>query len=135
MASAIVAMLNQFSYTWLAEGGEGIDIDFDEEQAIKTLADIWYHAIYWKPSPDAVEADDARPTGSTAPRSDRPPASDADERTERKPSCRAGSTSSNGEPARSATRWRSSTTVAVVSRTGRCSTGSSAAPAGGPPPE
>ena len=48
VASAIVAMLNQFSYTWLAEGGEGIDIDFDEEQAIKTLADIWYYAIYWK---------------------------------------------------------------------------------------
>ncbi len=62
VASAIVAMLNQFSYTWLAEGGEGIDIDFDEEQAIKTMADIWYHAIYWKPSPDAVEVDDARPT-------------------------------------------------------------------------
>ena len=66
VASAIVAMLNQFSYTWLAEGGEGIDIDFDEEQAIKTLADIWYHAIYWKPSADAVEAaaGDARPRTS-----------------------------------------------------------------------
>ena len=72
VASAIVAMLNQFSYTWLAEGGEGIDIDFDEEQAIKTMSDIWYHAIYWKPSPDAVEVDDARPTEEHR-AEDRPP--------------------------------------------------------------
>jgi AcrR family transcriptional regulator len=73
VASAIVAMLNQFSYTWLAEGGEALDIEFDEEQAIKTLADIWYHAIYWKPSADAVEAaaDGGRPDGE--PRTDGPP--------------------------------------------------------------
>lgn len=49
VGSAVVAMLNQFSYVWLAEGGEAVDVDFDEEQAIQTLAEVWYRSIYWKP--------------------------------------------------------------------------------------
>ena len=47
LASAIVAMLNQFAYVWLAQGGEAIEMDFDDERAIETLADIWYRAVYW----------------------------------------------------------------------------------------
>jgi AcrR family transcriptional regulator len=47
-ASAIVAMLNQFSFTWLAQGGDG-DRPLDAETAIDTLATLWYHAVYWKP--------------------------------------------------------------------------------------
>jgi AcrR family transcriptional regulator len=47
VGSAIVAMLNQFAYVWLAQGGEAVEMDFDEEEAIATLADVWYHSIYW----------------------------------------------------------------------------------------
>lgn len=46
-ASAIVAMLNQFCYDRLAGSGEGAGID--DEAAVRTLADIWYRAIYWRP--------------------------------------------------------------------------------------
>jgi AcrR family transcriptional regulator len=54
VGSAVVAMLNQFSYVWLAEGGEAVDVDFDEEQAIQTLAEVWYRAIYWKPDNSSI---------------------------------------------------------------------------------
>ena len=136
VASAIVAMLNQFSYTWLAEGGEG-----DRHRLRRGAGDqdARRHLV----PRDLLEAERRRrrgrrrrcPPGRGAPRrgaTARPPATPADGL--RRPSCRAGSTYSNGEPARSATKWRSSTTADVASRTGRCSTGSSAAPAGGPPP-
>lgn len=43
-ATAIVAMLNQFCYDHLAG-----DADVDDEVAVRTLADLWYRAIYWKP--------------------------------------------------------------------------------------
>lgn len=46
IASAIVSMLNQFCYVWLAQGGEAIEIEFDEEEAIQVLADIWHNAVY-----------------------------------------------------------------------------------------
>lgn len=58
-ASAIVAMLNQFCFTWLAQGGDGPEPDahapsggaaaFGEEAAITTLVELWYHGLYWRP--------------------------------------------------------------------------------------
>jgi AcrR family transcriptional regulator len=53
-ASAIVAMLNQFCFTWLAQGGDGPvgeSAELDEEAAIATLVDLWYHGLYWRPEP------------------------------------------------------------------------------------
>ena len=43
-ARAIVAMLNMFCYENLANGRSA---DVDDEACIATLADAWYHAIYW----------------------------------------------------------------------------------------
>lgn len=45
-ASAIVSMLNMFCYEHLANGAAN---DVDDERCIETMADVWYHAIYWKP--------------------------------------------------------------------------------------
>lgn len=44
-ASVIVAMLNQFCYEQLANGGAARDVD--DEAAVRALADVWYRAIYW----------------------------------------------------------------------------------------
>jgi AcrR family transcriptional regulator len=49
-ASALASMLEHFAYVWLAGGGDDIKSRFDEERAIQTAAQLWYHAIYWKPS-------------------------------------------------------------------------------------
>lgn len=43
-AGAIVGMLNMFCYDNLANGRAA---DVDDEACIATLADAWYHAIYW----------------------------------------------------------------------------------------
>ncbi|WAC57920.1 TetR/AcrR family transcriptional regulator [Gordonia sp. SL306] len=45
-ARAIVSMLNMFCYDSLANGRAA---DVDDERCISTLADAWYHAVYWKP--------------------------------------------------------------------------------------
>lgn len=44
-ARAIVSMLNMFCYENLANGRAA---DVDDEACIATLADAWFHAIYWK---------------------------------------------------------------------------------------
>lgn len=49
-ATAIVAMLNQFCYDVLAGAGE--DADIDDEAVVRTLAEIWYRAIYWRADQD-----------------------------------------------------------------------------------
>lgn len=46
LASAIVSMLNQSCYTWLVTGDQSLDAPIGDEEAIRTLADIWYRAIY-----------------------------------------------------------------------------------------
>jgi AcrR family transcriptional regulator len=45
-ASALVAMLNQFCYDRLANGRA--EQSADDEACVRTLAQIWYRAIYWK---------------------------------------------------------------------------------------
>lgn len=50
IASAIVAMLNQFCYDKLANKGDARDVDDDE--AVGVIAEIWYRAIYWRPDAD-----------------------------------------------------------------------------------
>jgi len=53
-ASALASMLEHFAYVWLAGGGDDIKAPFDEERAIQTAAQLWYHALYWKPSASDV---------------------------------------------------------------------------------
>jgi len=55
-ASAIVAMLNQFCFVWLAQDGEAVEVEFDEAAAVETLTEVWYRTIYWKPGDDATKA-------------------------------------------------------------------------------
>ncbi len=47
-ASAIVAMLMQFSFTWLAQGGDD-DRRLTADEAIDTLTTLWYRSVYWRP--------------------------------------------------------------------------------------
>ncbi len=47
-ASAIVAMLVQFSFTWLAQGGDD-ERELAAEDAIETLTTLWYRSVYWTP--------------------------------------------------------------------------------------
>ena len=48
--SALSSMLEHFCYVWFHQGGDEIDIEFDETLAVETLASLWYHAIYWDPA-------------------------------------------------------------------------------------
>jgi AcrR family transcriptional regulator len=48
-ASALSSMIEHFCYVWLVQGGDAIGSALDETRAIATLADIWFHAIYWRP--------------------------------------------------------------------------------------
>ncbi|MFF3490470.1 TetR/AcrR family transcriptional regulator [Streptomyces sp. NPDC002795] len=45
-ACALVAMLNQFCYDRLANGRAEQGVD--DDACVRTLAQVWYHAIYWK---------------------------------------------------------------------------------------
>ncbi|MGX9213211.1 TetR/AcrR family transcriptional regulator [Mycobacteroides abscessus] len=47
-ASAIGAMLDYFCYVWLVEGGERGRSAVTDEEAIDTLARIWFNALWWK---------------------------------------------------------------------------------------
>lgn len=49
MASALSSMLEHHCYVWLAQGGDQGMKEFDEDEAIRTLSALWFHAIYWKP--------------------------------------------------------------------------------------
>ena len=56
VGSAIVAMLNHFTYIWLVDGGDVAGRELDEEAAIKTLTDTWYRSVSWRdPSSPAKE--------------------------------------------------------------------------------
>jgi len=46
-ASALSSMLEHFCLVWLAQGGDELDIEVDEERAVETLWTLWRHAIYW----------------------------------------------------------------------------------------
>ncbi|MGV0625649.1 TetR/AcrR family transcriptional regulator [Mycolicibacter minnesotensis] len=48
VGSAIVAMLNHFTYVWLVAGGDIAGRELDEDAAIKTLTDTWYHSVSWR---------------------------------------------------------------------------------------
>lgn len=48
VGSAIVAMLNNFTYVWLVAGGDVAGRELDDEAAIKTLTDTWYHSVSWR---------------------------------------------------------------------------------------
>lgn len=48
VGSAIVAMLNHFTYVWLVAGGDVAGRELDEETAIKTLTDTWYRSVSWR---------------------------------------------------------------------------------------
>jgi AcrR family transcriptional regulator len=50
--SALSSMIEHYCYVWLAQDGDSIDVEFDEQRAIETLVNIWYHAIYWRPDGD-----------------------------------------------------------------------------------
>ncbi len=47
-ASAIGAMMDYFCYVWLVEGGERGRSSVTDEEAIDTLARIWFNALWWK---------------------------------------------------------------------------------------
>lgn len=50
-ASALSSMLEHFCYVWLVQGGDGgRRKKVTTKQAVDTLADLWYHAIYWRPA-------------------------------------------------------------------------------------
>jgi AcrR family transcriptional regulator len=53
-AGAIGSMFEHFCYVLLAQGGAFRDRPFDDEDAIRTMASIWYHAVYWRPSETAA---------------------------------------------------------------------------------
>lgn len=48
VGSAIVAMLNHFTYVWLVAGGDVAGRELDEAAAIKTLTDTWYRSVTWR---------------------------------------------------------------------------------------
>ncbi|OBG02339.1 TetR/AcrR family transcriptional regulator [Mycolicibacter sinensis] len=48
VGSAIVAMLNHFTYIWLVAGGDVAGRELDDEAAIKTLTDTWYRSVSWR---------------------------------------------------------------------------------------
>lgn len=47
VASAILCMIDSFCWTWIAHDGELGFRQIDEESAARTLADIWYRALYF----------------------------------------------------------------------------------------
>ena len=51
MASAIISMLESFSWTWLAGRGDLGVAAVDDESAIRTMTDVWYAAVYGARAP------------------------------------------------------------------------------------
>lgn len=47
-ASALSSMLEHFCWVWLAQGGDAIDVELEEDHAVDTLWKLWSHAIYWR---------------------------------------------------------------------------------------
>jgi AcrR family transcriptional regulator len=50
LASAIVSTLESFCWVWLATGGDDTLTGITEEEAVKTLAAVWYRALYFPAS-------------------------------------------------------------------------------------
>ncbi|OMC09479.1 hypothetical protein A5735_18995 [Mycolicibacter heraklionensis] len=48
VGSAIVSMLNNFTYVWLVAGGDVAGRELDEEAAVKALTDTWYRSVSWR---------------------------------------------------------------------------------------
>jgi hypothetical protein len=46
LASAVVAMLESFCWTWLAAGGDSGVKPPDDETAIETLSQMWYRTVF-----------------------------------------------------------------------------------------
>ncbi|WP_082680838.1 TetR/AcrR family transcriptional regulator [Mycolicibacterium novocastrense] len=46
LASAISSMMEYFSWVWLAGGGEAEIEPPDDDEAIRTLATVWYRSVY-----------------------------------------------------------------------------------------
>jgi AcrR family transcriptional regulator len=46
MASAIISMLESFSWTWLVRSGDLGVTPVDDESAIETMTNLWYAAVY-----------------------------------------------------------------------------------------
>ena len=42
-------MLEHFCCIWQAQGGERMEVQFDDERAIDTLATIRVKSVYWRP--------------------------------------------------------------------------------------
>jgi AcrR family transcriptional regulator len=55
-ASALSAMLEHFCYIWLGQGGERVDVQFDDERAMDALATIWVKSIYWRAEEPGTQA-------------------------------------------------------------------------------
>lgn len=56
MASAIMSMLESFTWTWLAGIGDSGVPEPDDEAAIAALTAVWYGAVYGPAAPPAVVA-------------------------------------------------------------------------------
>jgi AcrR family transcriptional regulator len=56
-ASALVSMLQDFCWTWLASGGDDISGPPDDDTAIATMAAVWYRTIYFDASPAGTRPD------------------------------------------------------------------------------
>lgn len=54
-ASALNSSIRGFCYTWLAQSGD-VSVALDEDAAIRTLATIWYHSVFWTESPIITRA-------------------------------------------------------------------------------
>lgn len=51
MASAIISMLESFSWTWLVRDGDLGVTEVDDESAVATMTDVWYGAVYGARAP------------------------------------------------------------------------------------
>ncbi|MEO6156616.1 MAG: TetR/AcrR family transcriptional regulator [Ilumatobacteraceae bacterium] len=61
LAGALGSMFEHFCYVSLAQGGAFTQRPFDEEDAIRTIAQVWYHSVYWKPAAVDVHRITAEP--------------------------------------------------------------------------
>lgn len=48
-ASALSSMIEHFCYVWQSQGGDRVRATVDEEAAVETLTQLWFHAVYWRP--------------------------------------------------------------------------------------
>jgi len=51
-ASALASMIEHFCYVWQAQGGDAVDVEIDDEKAVRTLWTLWCHAVFWRQEDD-----------------------------------------------------------------------------------